>query len=176
MKSLRNFLVSSLTIVGFLLAVTAAKADPLTITLAQPFQSGVSGDTLDFTATITNNTDVTEYLNGDGFSIASPLVLDDSPYASYPLTLGAGDSYTGLLFTVTIPPSTPQVLYEGNFEITGGYDNSNEQDVLGSANFNVEVTPEPSSLSLLCVGLFASLVGLGGVLRRRLISHAAVWH
>ena len=165
MKSMRNFLVSSLTIVGFLLAVTAAKADPLTITLAQPFQSGVSGDTLDFTATITNNTDVTEYLNGDGFSIASPLVLDDSPYASYPLTLGAGDSYTGLLFTVTVPPGTPQTIYEGYFEITGGYNDSDDFE-LGSANFDVAVTPEPSSLSLLGVGLFAGLVGLGGVLRR----------
>src|ERR1035438_2599533 len=114
MKSLRNLLVSSLTIVGFLLAVTAAKADPLTVTLAQPFQSIALNGTLDFTATVTNNTGVTEYLNGDSFSIGAPLTLDDTPYfVGYPLTLGAGDSYTGLLFTVTVPPGTPQTIYEG---------------------------------------------------------------
>ncbi len=41
MKSLKNLLVSSLTIVGLLVAVTAAKADPLTITLAQHFKASL---------------------------------------------------------------------------------------------------------------------------------------
>jgi hypothetical protein len=175
MKSLRNLLLPSLTIVGFLLAGTAAKADSLTITLAQPYQTGGSYDTLDFYATITNNSSQTAYLNGDDFTIASPLVLDDSPFDSnFPLTLGAGDSATGLLFTVTIPNLATLGLNEGNFEITGGHYNSNEEYVLGSANFDVVATPEPSSLSLLAIGLFSGLVVLRGSLRRPRINPALI--
>ncbi len=79
--------------------------------------------------------------------------------------MGAGDSYTGLLFIVTVPPGTPQTLYEGNFEITGGYNDSDDFE-LGSADFDVNVTPEPSSLSLLGLGLLTGLIGFAGTLRR----------
>jgi hypothetical protein len=169
MKNLRKLLVLSLTIAGFLLAGTAAMADPLTITLSQPFQSGLTNDTLDFYATVTNNSDTkTVYLNGDGFSVDAPLVLDDSAYLSgFPLTLAPDASYTGLLFTIYIPSLTTMGLYEGEFEITGGHYNSGEEYTLGSADFDVYVTPEPSSLSLLGMGLLTGLVGLGGTLRRR---------
>jgi hypothetical protein len=57
--------------------------------------------------------------------------------------------------------------YAGSFAILGGSD-VGAGDLLGSANFNVDViggaVPEPSNLVLLLSGL----VGLGTTLRRRL--------
>jgi hypothetical protein len=168
MKNLRNALLLSLTMAAFLLAGTAAKADPLTITFAAPFQSGLGGDVLAFDATVTNTSGDAVYLNGDDFNLGAPLILDDSPFYLYPLTLGAGDSYTGLLFNVDMPSGTPVGVYPGSFEITGGSDGS-AQDVVGEADFDVYVTPEPSSFLLLGTGLITGLAGLGGNFLRRLI-------
>ena len=170
MKRLRNLPVLSLTIVVLLLAGTAAKADPLSLSLTSPYQNAVAGDTVTFDATVTD-IDPTEvvYLNADSITLDSPLTLDDSPFFNnFPLSLNPGDSFTGELFTVSVPLGTSAGLYSGSFEILGG-DPSDFQDVVGSANFNVDVNanavPEPSSLVMLIIGL----AGFAGVLRRRLI-------
>jgi uncharacterized protein affecting Mg2+/Co2+ transport len=167
MKSLINLPVLSLAIAGLLLAGTAAKADPLTITLAAPFQSGVMDEVpvFAFDATVTNNSSSTVYLNADDWSVTAPLTVDDSPFDNnYPLSLGAGDSFTGVLFNVDVPSGTPQGLYTGTFEILGGGP-TDDTDVAGAATFNVQITPEPSSLLLMVSGLGA----LAGTLRRRLV-------
>ena len=181
MKIFRKTVVLSLAIAGLLMAGTAAKADPIpdiTLTLDAPFQVGPGG-VFDFYGVITNaDTDLadpTVYLNGDGFPVLDPaLTADDSGFdVNAPLTLDSGQSSGDiLLFTMTAPPwGGGSGFYEGTYAIYGGYGGS-DSDLLADENFNIEVTPEPSSLSLLGEGLFTGLVGLGGVLRRRLIGRA----
>ena len=153
MKRMKNLLLLPMTIACLLLPGTAAKADPLTITLDAPFQSG-DASVFEFYATVTNTSADTVYLNGDLPYVDSPLTVDDNPFGSYPLTLVAGDSYSGLLFNIDVPIGTPIGLYTGYFDITGGSD-SNAGDTVGEANFDVYVTPEPSGLLLLGSGLAA---------------------
>jgi hypothetical protein len=154
MKKMKYVLLLPMTIACFLLAGAAAKADPLTITLDAPYQSG-GVSVFGFDATVTNTSASTVYLNGDFFNVDSPLTVDDSPYLNdYPLTLGAGDSASGLLFNVDVPIGTPLGLHTGYFDITGGSD-GNAGDTVGEAVFDVNVTPEPSSWLLLGSGLAA---------------------
>ena len=152
MKSFRGLLVLPLMTVGLLLAGTAAKADPLTITLDSPYQSGVAGDLLSFDATVTD-TDPTNVINLDYDSLSVlgwSFVLDDSPfYNNFPLSLNPGESSDDLeLFTVFIPDGTPAGSYAGSFVIFGGDASNDTGVVVGSANFDVTVTPEPTSLVL----------------------------
>jgi PEP-CTERM motif len=166
MKKLRNLLILSLTIVGFLAAGTAAKADSLTINLVSPFQSGPGG-VFEFDATVTNNGPDALFINSDSANVDAPAILDDSPFFSGPLTfLGAGDSYTGEFFTVTAPSYGPgSNFYAGSFELLGGAD-GNATDTLATADFNVQVTPEPSSFLLFGSGLLA----LGLLTGRKLLA------
>ncbi len=166
MKRFGNLLVLSLAIALLLAAGATAKADSLSIDLVEAYQSTEGASVVAFDATVTNDSARTVYLNGDEFYVDSPLVVDDSPFdntAVWPLTLGPGDSASGLLFNVDIPADTLPDLYTGYFDITGGHYSSNEQFTIGTAVFNVKVTPEPSTLLL----LFTGLAGLGGTLRHR---------
>ena len=153
-KRNRSLLILPLAIACFLLAGTAAKADSLSIVLSAPYQV-VDTTVVAFDGTITNISGVTEYLNGDNTYVDSPLVFDDSPFIiDAPLTLGPGGSYTGLLFNIDIPEWTPEVLYTGDFQILGGPDNSSELNPMESpVDFDVQVTPEPTSFLLLLTGL-----------------------
>jgi hypothetical protein len=168
MKKLKGLLILSLTFACLLLTSTAAKADSaLTITFASPYQAG-DGSVFDFYATLTNTGADTLYVNGGGVTVLDTgLSLDDSPFNtdSNFWELAPGASYTGLFFTVTAPSYVQGAsnYYKGTYEIWGGA-NIESQDLLASPNFDIQVTPEPSSMVLLATGL----VGLAGTLRRRL--------
>ena len=167
MKKLKGLLILSLTFACLLLTSTAAKADSaLTITFASPYQAG-EGSVYDFYATVTNTGADTLYLNGGSPNLESGMTLDDSPFGndSNFWILAPGASYTGLFFTVTVPSYVQGAsnYYEGSYNIVGGA-NVEAQDLLAVPNFDIQVTPEPSSMVLLATGL----VGLAGTLRRRL--------
>jgi hypothetical protein len=177
-ENMKNRLfVLSLAIAAFLMAGTAAKADPLSIVFNSPSQLTLPGNTLTFDVTVYNTDPAnTIFLNSDSYNIDAPLTLDDGSstfttgfWAFAPLSLAPSSSSGDFeLFTLTIPYGTPYGLYTGSFEILGG-DTNSDQNVVGTADFDAYVTPEPSSLSLLGIGLFTGLLVLGGSLRRPLI-------
>jgi hypothetical protein len=165
MKRLRNSLILSVAVVGLLLAARAARADSLTVTLDAPYQSGEQ-TVYDFTGVIhytgldvINDGGVQEYLNGDSFSLTAGASLDDSGFFNNaPLSLyPAGTSGDIDLFNVTTPAYNPggtaaDNTYIGSFEILGG-PTPDSSDVLATVDFNIQVTPEPTSFLLLATGL-----------------------
>jgi uncharacterized membrane protein len=67
------------------------------------------------------------------------------------LDLTPGQSYTDVLFDVTVPADTTPGDYAGSFTIEA--DSAATPTIDVTQPFDVEVTPEPSSLLLLLTGL-----------------------
>jgi len=164
MKKLRSLLILSLTIAGFLLAGTAAKADTiLTLDPASVYQYQAGpGGVFIFDAAVTNNQPFVVFLNGDSPTVDAGLTLDDSPFFNtWPLFLAPGDTYTGELFSVTAPAwGLGSNFYTGSFTLQGGID-GNASDNLATVTFDIQVTPEPSTFLLFGGGVltFGILTG-----------------
>ena len=156
------FSISMLVLGVALLLARPASADSITLNLANSVQTGVAGSTLSFDATVMapGNNGGTIYLNGDNFtSLASPLISNDDGFLlGFPLSLDPGESFSGLLFTITLPSDINAGQYLGSFAILGGADGG-ALDELVTVNFTVNATagtsavPEPESLMLLATGL-----------------------
>lgn len=162
-----SFMLLMLT--AILIAAAPAFADTLDFSLSNTVGYGQPGSVADFYATVTapiTNTG-TIFLNGDSYNVNGGWFLDDSSYLNnFPLQLDPGQSYTGLLFEVSIPADTyPGISNDGYFEILGGA-NGGSLDTIGTTNFTVSATPEPSSILLLGSGLLA----LAGTVRRKVTS------
>jgi hypothetical protein len=125
-------------------------------------QTGAAGSTLSFDATVAapSNNGGTIYLNGDNFtSLASPLISSDDGFLlGFPLSLDPGKSFSGVLFTITLPLDINAGQYLGSFAILGGADGG-ALDELATVDFTVNATaetsavPEPDSLMLFATGL-----------------------
>ena len=168
-----NFKTLSLLPVALALLTTVpAFADGITLTLTNPFQTIGAGQTVTFDATVTVTPGNTKniFLNSDNSSImdvGSVFILNDNDFFNnFPPDLtptGAGDTYTGAIFTVTNNGSVAEK-YSGVFNLLGG-GNADASKTLATVDFgSPAATPEPSSVLLLSTGM----VGLFLVSRRRL--------
>lgn len=150
----RTFSLTMFVVAIFLLLPSLALADTLALSLSNPVQSATPGSSLTFDATVSASSTNTApiFLNSDSYTIDSPLTLDDIDFFGFPLSLNPGDSYTGAIFTVTVPSGLVLGDYTGSFEILGGADGA-ALDTLATTGFQVNATPEPGTMLLLATGL-----------------------
>lgn len=149
------------------LAAGGARADDIQISFDFAFQTGIPGEELIFTGTITNNGADTVFLNGDSLNPSGDsFVVTDQFYNTVPISLDAGQSSGDIeLFDVT-PNSHFTDTYgsfPGTYSLIGGVD-GNAQDVLTLTDFTVDVAPEPPPSILFAAGL--ALILCWGAKRR----------
>jgi len=159
-----KFALAVMTLVLAVGFMPAALADTLNFTLTNANLNAHPGNTVTFEATVsapvTNTGNL--FLNGDSGNLGGLTINDNDFFANAPFFLTPGQSATFDIFSVFIPVGTAQGTYGGFFEILGGADGG-ANNILGTVNFSVAATPEPSSFMLLGSGL----AGLVGVVRRK---------
>ena len=143
------------------LVSSTAFGSTITINLVNSTLSGVGGATLTFSGSLTNTTSVTENLNIPVVNVSSvpPFSHDETPFFNNaPFFLTANQTTASFaLFTVTIPTSLALGVYNGAFTILGG-PGANDQAVIGTTTFSVQVVPEPATWGLMFAALAAFLV------------------
>jgi hypothetical protein len=155
----KTVLSFSMLMLAVLLLVAPTYADTLNLALTNPIQTGTSNATLTFDATVSAPlaNSGTLFLNGDNFnvSIAGAIIDDTSFLFNFPLSLDPGGSFTGTLFTLTLPSIISPGTHNAFFEILGGSDPAT-QNTLGPVNFQISTptaVPEPGTWLLLASGL-----------------------
>lgn len=156
--TLKNAILAlSALVFALILPAAPALADTLNLSLTSPAQGGAPGDTLSFYATVAtpSSNSNTIYLNSDSFNLSAPgATLGDSGFLfTFPLSLDPNNSFTGELFTVTLPAGLAQGAYSGYFEVLGGSDPS-ALNPLATVDFQIDSpVPEPASWLLLATGV-----------------------
>jgi hypothetical protein len=151
---------------ALLLFAGSAFSAPLTITFASSLLTASRGQTVTFTATLTNTTAAPLFLNGDAFNVAPPLLANDLKFlVNFPLSLIAGQVFTAPAFDITVPLTAPFGTYAGQFDVLGGA-NANASTTIGTATFAVANIPEPATFGSSLVALGCAVLFLRKTRRR----------
>ncbi len=139
------------------------------LTLDQSVITGLAGNTLTFSGTITNTGGQELFLNGISFTLgSSELAFEPTAFFNLvPASLAIGSSYSGQLFGVMASATIPSGDYGGSVGFLGGLDPFTAEEVL-SADFTVRIStevPEPNTFGLTVVILAA--ISLWQIKRKR---------
>jgi len=159
------------------ITATAARAQ-INVTLTPDTMSGQRGDSLVFSAILTNTSNSTVFLNDLFFTLtgaAGTYLTPDTNvfFANVPGTLDPGQTYDngmasgGSFFGINIASFAPDGTYSGTVTILGGADQNATGPISAATTFNVTVAPEPGTLGLIVAAGGAGIPGLVLTRRRR---------
>ena len=166
----RKSIFISLTLLFLgLVSVKSVQADPVTLTLTNPNQSGTPGTLLIFNATYTNPGALPFMITSDNFNTSLSTVGSLQSARQLGLIIPAGSTVNTPLFSVLIAADTPPGVF--SFTVfSDGFNPGGPLEVSNTVPFTITVlegaaVPEPATLLLLSTGLSA-IIGVAFKKRR----------
>lgn len=172
MKTKQRVMMAALALCLMALLQTTAQADPVSLTINPPTQSGSAGSVLMFSGTFANLGPPSVLITGGFGNFVNAgvvgLTINTSGFENnfLGMTVANGGSLTNLLFTVTVGNSAVPGTYQGVFTILFDGATAGQEIV---QTFSVTVLqgpnpiPEPATMFLFGSGL----AGLAAARRRR---------